>query len=174
MIDELILAVLPPACLSSREEMLVWAKTSPGVALSLGVTALALLLLALIRLRRLPADFGARKSPTLDPTQLEDLMLGNPPQIIDLLDLGDFKGARGHIRGLVNIPYRDLAARIHELDTSHPRPIVLVDETDVLSHRAMPLLAAEGHRWIYVLKGGLRAWRLGKMPIYKPHGAGHK
>lgn len=174
MIEEGILAVFPSAVLASQEEILAWAKKSPELAVPLTLTGLALLALALIRLRRLPVDLRARKSPTLDPTQLEDLMLGNPPQIIDLREQREFRGERGHIRGSVNIPYRELPARVRELETSPPRPIVLVDETDALSHRAMPLLTSEGHRWIYVLKGGLHAWRQRKLPIYKAQGVQRK
>jgi 3-mercaptopyruvate sulfurtransferase SseA len=66
----------------------------------------------------------------------------------------------------VNIPFAQLQKRLDELDTSHPRPIVLVDENDVLSHQAFPMLAARGHTWVYVLKGGMRGWRRAKLPTY--------
>ena len=80
-------------------------------------------------------------------------------------------GEDGHIRGALNIPFGEFKERIGELDTSHPRPIVLVDETDKLSHQVMPLLEARGHRWLYVLKGGYRAWKKAKFPTYSTPGA---
>ena len=166
MINQVIFAAVAPVS-QAQEDLITLAKHSPWVTLPLVLTGLAVLAILLLWLRRLPSDLRARKSPTLDPSQLEDLMLGNPPQIIDLREDRAFKGEHGHIRGAMNIPYRELKARLHELHTSHPRPIVLVDETDILSHRALPLVKNEGHRWVYVLKGGLRAWRRRKMPVYK-------
>lgn len=118
------------------------------------------------KLRDLPANLRAREKSTLDPTQLEELMIGTPPQIVDLRPKEEYEGKHGHIRGALNIPYSEFKKRIDELDTSHPRPIVLVDENDVLSHEAMPLLEQRGHRWLYVLKGGFRAWRRAKYPVY--------
>lgn len=137
------------------------------ITIALAVAALALLAMLVIWLHRLPSWLRARKSPALDPIQMEELMLGTPPQIVDLRESPEFKGEKGHIRGATNIPFRELPARVHELDTSHPRPIILVDETDLLSHKALPILKAQGHQWIYVLKGGFRAWRLRKLPVYR-------
>jgi rhodanese-related sulfurtransferase len=124
------------------------------------------LVLLVIRLRDLPSYFRAKDKSTLDPTQLEELMIGTPPQIVDLRAKEEYEGAKGHIRGALNIPYSEFRKRIDELDTSHPRPIVIVDETDKLSHEVMPLLEKQGHRWLYVLKGGFRAWRASKYPVY--------
>lgn len=155
------------ALMFQPNDPLAWATKSPEVSIPLALTGLALLILFLMWLRRAPSRARARHAPTLDPVQMEELMLGNPPQIIDLRESLEFMGHRGHIRGATNIPFAELPKRIHELDTSHPRPIVLVDETDLLSHKALPLLAAQGHTWIYVLKGGFRAWQQKKMPVYK-------
>ena len=85
---------------------------------------------------------------------------------MDLRTREAYAGEEGHIRGALNIPFSELRQRIAELDTSNPRPIVLVDENDLLSHQAMPLLEARGHRWIYVLKGGYRAWVRANYPVY--------
>ncbi|HOD32845.1 MAG: molybdopterin biosynthesis protein MoeB [Acidobacteria bacterium ADurb.Bin340] len=137
-----------------------------------GVYALAfggamLLLVLLIRLRDYPARRRAKKlGGALDCTQLEELMLGNPPQIVDLRPEAAYRGPKGHLRGALNIPFPELAKRLGELDTSHPRPIVLVDETDPLAYQAADLLKAHGHPWVYVLSGGLKAWRRARLPLY--------
>lgn len=141
------------------------ASLPPWAWVAIGFSAIFLVLFA-IRLRSLPSHFRAKDKSTLDPTQLEELMIGTPPQIVDLRSKEDYEGKKGHIRGALNIPYTEIRKRIDELDTSHPRPIVLVDETDKLSHEVMPLLEKQGHRWLYVLKGGFRAWRSSKYPIY--------
>jgi 3-mercaptopyruvate sulfurtransferase SseA len=137
------------------------------VSIPLAFTALVLLLLLIIRLQRIPSDLRAKKAPTLDPIQLEELMIGNPPQVVDLRSPEEFQGKKGHIRNSVNIPITEFRKRITELETSHPRPIVLVDETDFISHEVLPLVKAQGHPWIYVLKGGYRAWRQAKLPTYQ-------
>jgi 3-mercaptopyruvate sulfurtransferase SseA len=138
----------------------------PPWAIPAGVSCLLLLVVFILRLRSLPSDLRARHKSTLDPTQLEELMIGTPPQIVDLRPEEAYLGEKGHIRGAVNIPFGEFKRRIDELDTSHPRPIVLVDESDALSHQMLPFLEERGHRWIYVLKGGFRAWKRAKYPVY--------
>lgn len=140
----------------------------------LGASLLLVLVALWLKLRDLPSRLRARRRSTLDPTQLEELMIGTPPQIVDLRPKDTYLGEKGHIRGALNIPYDEFQKRIDELDTSHPRPIVLVDESDALSHRIMPLLEERGHRWIYVLKGGYRAWRRAKYPVYSTPGESRK
>ena len=142
---------------------------TPG---NLVIWACVLVLLALVflKLRGLPSHLRARDKSTLDPVQMEALMIGTPPQIVDLRPREDYMGEEGHIRGALNIPFSEFKERIGELDISHPRPIVLVDETDKLSHQVMPLLEARGHRWLYVLKGGYRAWKRAKFPTYATPG----
>lgn len=138
----------------------------PPWAIPVAFSVLLILIAVILKVRTLPSALRARNKSTLDPTQLEELMIGTPPQIVDLRTKEDYEGKAGHIRGALNIPFNEFQKRIDELDTSHPRPIVLVDETDKLSHLVMPTLEQRGHRWIYVLKGGFRAWRWSKYPIY--------
>lgn len=126
----------------------------------------ALLLLALIlKLREFPSWYRARGKQVLEPIQLEELLAANPPQIVDLRPREAFVGPKGHIRNAISMPAHELLKRLDELDAKHGRPVVLVDDTDKLSHQGVPLLAAKGHKWIYVLKGGMRAWRREKLPV---------
>lgn len=143
-----------------------WFANLPPWAIPAGLSAILILAVFYLKLRTIPSAIRARHKSTLDPIQLEELMIGTPPQIVDLRPKEEYEGKKGHIRGALNIPYTEFRKRIDELDTSHPRPIVLVDETDKLSHEVMPLLEKQGHRWLYVLKGGFRAWRASKYPVY--------
>lgn len=140
----------------------------PTATIPMGIGALFLLIALIVKLRLLPSWYRARrlKHPALDPKQLEEIMLGDPPRIVDLRSPQEYRGKRGHIRNAVNIPFPELAGRLQELDPQHPRSIVLVDETDLLSHRAADLLAHKGYPWFYILKGGYRAWRIERMPTY--------
>jgi rhodanese-related sulfurtransferase len=164
---------IPGIALQGMEAWQGWLsyfEKQPLWAIPAGVSLLLLLIVLLLKLRSLPSSLRAIHKSTLDPTQLEELMIGTPPQIVDLRPEEAYLGEKGHIRGAVNIPFKEFKRRIDELDTSHPRPIVLVDESDALSHEVMPILIERGHQWIYVLKGGFRAWRREKFPVYAAQG----
>jgi len=141
-----------------------------GFVIPFGFSLCMLLIVAILKLRDLPSNLRARRRPTMTPQQLEGLLQGTPPRIVDLRPREIFEGAKGHIRGAMNIPLSELRLRVGELDARQRDAIVLVDETDRLSHRALPMLSQEGHGWIYVLRGGMRAWRRNKLPVYKYKG----
>lgn len=104
--------------------------------------------------------------PVLDPLQLEQLMHGRAPLLVDLRPVVEFRGPKGHMRGAVNIPLEELGRRLNELERKEPRPIVLIDERDGRARQAALLLQAKGVDWFYVLEGGFHAWRLEHMPTY--------
>lgn len=134
----------------------------------LALLAIILLISLLMRSIELPSILRARHNKVLDPIQVEELMIGTPPQIIDLRTNETYRGEKGHIRGTINIPFEELFRRVGELEHDQKRPIVLVDESDALSHQAARGLAEKGYSWVYVLKGGMRAWRRSNLPIYYP------
>ncbi|MBP1625552.1 MAG: ydjX [Holophagaceae bacterium] len=138
----------------------------PGLLIPLGFTGIVVLVILYLKLRELPSDMRARKAPTMTPLQLEALMLGSPPRILDLRPREIYDGPGGHIRGAMNIPLAELRTRLSELDAQQRDAIILVDDTDELSHLALPLIAGEGHTWVYALRGGMRAWRRAKLPVY--------
>lgn len=160
------LALLKPSAAAPRPSWLDPWLDRPEVLYPIGFGLLMLLAVLAIKARDLPSRWRARGRNTLDPVQLEELLLGTPPHILDLREQQEYRGEHGHIRNAVNIPFPELQRRLDELDTSHPRPIVLVDENDVISHQAYPMLASRGHTWLYVLRGGMKAWRRAKMPTY--------
>ena len=127
--------------------------------------ALCLLLLFGVALPRLRSWRRGRGRPVLDPLQLEELLQGPGVLLVDLRDDAAFR--RGHIRGCLHVPFGDLARRFEIPDPRAKRALVLVDETDALSHRGLDLLTAKGFSWIYVLKGGMRAWRGESRPVVK-------
>lgn len=116
----------------------------------------------------LPSNRRAKRGgPTLEPRQVEELMSGSGPMIIDLRPPPVFASRPGHIRGAANIPLAFLPRELEKLDPREKRPIVLVDDTDELSHRAFLLLKAKGFGWVYVLKGGMKAWKRAGLPMYR-------
>ncbi|HJW71659.1 MAG TPA: rhodanese-like domain-containing protein, partial [Geothrix sp.] len=92
------------------------------------------------------------------------MMVGSGVLVVDLRDGETFR-RKGHIRGCLHVPFPELPSRFGTPDPAARRPMVLVDESDALSWQAYDLLQARGFDWIYVLKGGMRAWRGAKRPL---------
>jgi len=133
----------------------------PGLVLA----ALCLLLIFAVALPRLRSWQRAKGRPVLDPLQVEELLHGPGVLLVDLREDEAFR--RGHIRGCLHVPFAELTRRFEAPDPQAKRALVLVDETDALSHRALRLLLTRGFEWVYVLKGGMRAWRGESRPMVK-------
>ncbi len=140
----------------------------PAIMIPGSIAALAIMVLLCMWIIKLPSAIRSRKGGVLDPIQLEVLMPGVRPTIIDLRPREEFLGKHGHIRSAISVPIPEIMERLeHIRKESKGKPVVLVDETDELSHKARPIFEANGFTWLYVLKGGLRAWRAGNLPTYK-------
>lgn len=140
----------------------------PEILIPGAIAVLAVTVLLCMWIIKLPTALRSRKGGVLDPLQLEVLMPGVRPIIVDLRPREEFLGKHGHIRSAISVPIPEIMERIDEIrKESKGKPVVLVDETDELSHSARPIFEANGFTWLYVLKGGLRAWRAGKLPVYK-------
>mgnify|MGYP000079956367 CR=1 FL=1 len=133
----------------------------PGLVFS----TLCLLLLFAVALPRLRSWRRGQGRPVLDPLQVEELLQGPGVLLVDLRENEAFR--RGHIRGCLHVPFAELTRRLAAPDPQAKRALVLVDETDALSHRALRQLTARGFEWVYVLKGGMRAWRAESRPVVK-------
>jgi rhodanese-related sulfurtransferase len=127
--------------------------------------ALCLLLMFAVALPRLRSWRRGQGRPVLDPLQVEELLQGPGVLLVDLREDGAFR--QGHIRGCLHVPFAELTRRFEAPDPMAKRALVLVDETDALSHRALRQLLARGFEWVYVLKGGMRAWRGANRPLAK-------
>lgn len=140
----------------------------PEIMIPGSIAALAIMVMLCMWIIKLPSAIRSRKGGVLEPIQLEELMPGVRPVIVDLRPRGEFLGKHGHIRSAISVPLPELMQRIEEIrKESKGKPVVLVDETDELSHQAKPVFEANGFTWLYVLKGGLRAWRASRLPIYQ-------
>lgn len=102
-----------------------------------------------------------RRFAELDNASATDLINHKGAQIIDLCDPSEFK--KECIARSVNIP----ADRIHyELDKlDKTKPILLVDEDGKRARMASPLLRGVGCKQVYILQGGLNAWRRSGTPF---------
>ncbi|MBI4911270.1 MAG: rhodanese-like domain-containing protein [Acidobacteria bacterium] len=162
---------MPPCALAFPSALLVMEWTPEeelGIIIGGGIVLAALLVYLAIKLRQMTQENWAKVNPVMDPDQVEVLMLGNPPIVVDLRSPEEFKGKLGHLRSAMNIPYEQLPHRLDELrGTTGNRPILLVDATGTRSHMSVALLRREGFEWIYVLQGGMKAWAAKKLPVYR-------
>lgn len=142
-----------------------------GIFVTAAAAAVLVAVFLVQKLREVPSEHRARKFPlhkVMEPIQVEEMVGGMPPLVVDLRSPEEFKGELGRIRAAMNIPFPDLPRRLDELrGSTGNRPIVLVDRTDELSHLAAELLAREDFDWVYVLKGGMKAWAASKLPVYR-------
>ena len=127
--------------------------------------AVCLLILLLVALPRIASWRRGRGRPVLDPVQVDELLLGSGALVVDLRSAATFRA--GHIRGCLHVPFEELPTRFAAPDPSARRAMVLVDDTDELSHRAYDLLIGRGFSWVYVMKGGMNAWRSANRPVAK-------
>lgn len=141
----------------------------PLVHYPLALGVLILLVLLLLRLPEFLAWRRGRGRMTLRPIDLDPLLQGEPPVVLDLRSPEAFNGPHGHIRGSVNVPFRDLGKLVHQAAKDRRHLVVLVDATDKLSHRAAAMMEADGYTWVRVLRGGLNAWRRQHLPVAGPN-----
>ena len=158
MLATVVFILEPPS------EWIQWIQAHPWLP-GLLFAALCLVVLLGVALPRIQSWWRGRHRPVLDPLQLEELLLGSGALVLDLREPATFRA--GHIRGGMNLSLDELAARFKTPDRAAKRAIVLVDETDEISHRAFDLLRTRGFDWLYVLKGGMRAWRAQNRPLSK-------
>ncbi len=130
----------------------------------LQIAVVCLVLLLLVGLPSIASWRRSRGRHVLD-SAAESLLLGAGALVVDLREPKDFR--TGHIRGCLQVPFADLKTRLLAPDPKASRSLILVDETDQLSHRAYDLLVQRGFGDIYVLKGGMRAWRRASRPLAK-------
>lgn len=102
-----------------------------------------------------------RWGPEVDNSSATELINRKNAQIVDLRAPADFK--KEAIARSINIPADRIQNELDKLDKT--RPILLVDDDGRRSRMASPLLRGTGFKEVYILAGGLNAWRSAKLPF---------
>lgn len=102
-----------------------------------------------------------RWGPEVDNRSATELINHKNAQIVDLRDPADFK--KECIARSVNIPADCIQNELGKLDKT--RPVLLVDDDGRRSRMASPLLRGTGFKEVFILAGGLNAWRTAKLPF---------
>ena len=82
--------------------------------------------------------------------------------ILDVRDADEF--ATSHIRDARNIPLKDVAKRMSELDKFKSKAVIVVCQSGVRSAKATTQLKNAGFNEVYSLSGGLVEWRAQGLP----------
>lgn len=108
-----------------------------------------------------PVIAKRRYGPTLDSASATSLINHGNAQIIDLRDPAEFK--KECIANSVNIPATRIQNELGRLDKK--RPVLLVDNDGRKARMVSPLLRGTGFAQVFILEGGLDAWRRNQMPF---------
>ena len=101
---------------------------------------------------------------TISPEQLATLLEQPAPYaLLDVRERAAFE--RGHIFRATPLPRRLLEMRLPTLVTAPATLIVLYDDYGTLSTLAATTLADLGYSEVFVLTGGLEAWRRAGRPV---------
>lgn len=104
---------------------------------------------------------GARQSPQ----GVTQLINQENAVVIDLRDASAFRD--GSIVKSMNIAFTQLEQNISKLDKFKDRPIILVDAMGQQSAQAMYKLKKRGFARLFLLGGGISAWKKAGFPLKK-------
>lgn len=83
--------------------------------------------------------------------------------VVDLRDKVDYD--RGHLAQAHNLPWRELQAQLNQLNFNKKNPLILVCANGETSRKARTALGNAGYPSVFILLGGMAAWRRENMPV---------
>jgi len=99
--------------------------------------------------------------PSLSTLQATQMINSKHAQVVDVRSPEDF--GKGSLPNAKNIPTASLAGRVGDLKKD--RPVILVCNTGNSAGPAAAQLRAAGFAEVFVLAGGLAAWREAGLPL---------
>lgn len=85
--------------------------------------------------------------------------------VLDIREPTEFSA--GHLRDAKNIPLKELANRIGELDKFKSKAVIVVCQTGTRSAKAIAQLKKAGFAEAFSLDGGVAAWQAQGLPVAK-------
>ena len=108
----------------------------------------------------LPRDQLQESFSYLSPEELARRLDSDPALLVcDVRNPDELGGELGQLPGSLNIPLGQLQQRVGELSTHKTRDIVVVCRTGKRSEAAARILLDSGFDRVFVLRGGMTAWR---------------
>ena len=139
------------------EELLAFAGRHPYLSMGLAGLTVALIYTEVAGLFR-----GYK---TLRPAELTALINRDNALVVDLSASGDFE--KGHIAGSKSVQMSQFDPESKLLANAKSHPVVVVCRTGVTAAGAASRLKKAGFEQVYLLDGGIAAWRQADLPLVK-------
>lgn len=101
----------------------------------------------------------------VNPVEAVQLINHRDAVVLDVRDTGEFES--GHITGSRHIPLAQLPDRTREIEKFKARPIILSCRSGARAAGAATALRKQGFGEVFILRGGIGAWREAGMPLEK-------
>jgi rhodanese-related sulfurtransferase len=101
-----------------------------------------------------------RRRPSIAPEEAARRLAADELVLVDVRESAELRG--GRVRGAINIPLRELAARVGELDGG--RPVAFLCRSGARSSSATRIAAKAGVDAVNV-RGGVLAWTRAGLPM---------
>ncbi len=85
--------------------------------------------------------------------------------LLDVREADDYK--EFHIPNSMNLPYGRLALRLAELESYKNKTVMVIDHTGQRAPRAFEILQKAGFSQVFLVQGGMVAWKAAGLPIEK-------
>ena len=108
------------------------------------------------------AASGAKK---ISPLQLPQLQAREQAVVLDVGAADSFN--KGHIAQSINLPLEQIKDKITKLNKYKNKPIIIACENGARSAKAAGILRVNQFDKLYILEGGLTAWRKENLPLVK-------
>ncbi|QOY62835.1 rhodanese-like domain-containing protein [Lysobacter sp. H21R4] len=139
------------------EELLAFAQRHPLLSLALVGITVALVFTEIAQLFRGYAG--------LRPAELVALMNRDNALVIDLSPSSDFE--KGHIAGSKSVQPSQFDPESKQLAAAKALPVIVVCRTGMTAGASAKRLKKAGFEKVYVLEGGIQAWRQADLPLVK-------
>ncbi len=85
--------------------------------------------------------------------------LDDNPVLIDVREKHELKGPLGHLQDIKHIPLGQLISNLDELNNLKDQEIIIVCRSGARAHTAAQIMQKKEFSKVYVLEGGMKAWR---------------
>ena len=120
------------------------------------------MLAVIVLLLSLNPGGGTKK---ISPLQLPKLQNRESAVVLDVCEAQAFR--KGHIEQAINLPLDQIKQQITKLNKHKNKPIVVACQNGTRSARAVSILRSNEFSQLYILEGGLAAWRKENLPLVK-------
>ncbi len=124
-----------------------------------------MLLIILVMLSINPGSRGAAGAKKVSALQLPQLQNRQSAVILNVSEPDVYK--EGHIAQSINIPLAKLSDKIKKIEKYKNKPIILTCPAGNQAAKAASVLKSKEFNDLYILDGGLAAWRKENLPLVK-------